>query len=189
MTNMKLGQSRLESFNVLRRDSQMTLSDLSIYFVKENLIYSLRCVGTKYGNREEQEEIKLCKLCILLFLSLAHWLRFTIQRTGIHDTGHTWDHFTLPDPDGDTLYVSQASLTSHPFFSLSPQIPPTLTGGTWEDSPLSDDNWPGAGKEEIIHYYQSVLHRPRWQRMPLRPKRWSWTSMFCKAFPAVMVDT
>ena len=35
--------------------------------------------------------VKLCKLCNLSFLSLGHWLRFTLQRTWIHDTDHTWD--------------------------------------------------------------------------------------------------
>ena len=52
MTNIKLSLSGLESFNVFEKE---TLSDLSIYFLKENLIYSLRCAGTKYGNREEEE--------------------------------------------------------------------------------------------------------------------------------------
>ena len=54
MTNIKYKHnvSTRESFNVLKKGAP---SDLSIYFLKENMIYSLRCAGTKYGNREDEK--------------------------------------------------------------------------------------------------------------------------------------
>ena len=80
----KSSLSALYSFNVLKEEKRLAviyqfISWKKIWFI----VWGALGQNMETGRRRRD---KVCKLYILLFLSLAHWLGFNIRWTVIHDT-------------------------------------------------------------------------------------------------------